>query len=348
MYCFINDYSVIAHPNIMKRMAEINLDQHIGYGFDEICKSARHLLRIKIGNPWARVFFVVGGTQANMSVISSLLKSAEAAICANTGHIFVHETGAIEATGHRVITIDTPDGKLTPALVEKVLSQYKERPHVVKPKLVYISNSTEIGTIYNRAEIKALHDCCKAHNLFFFCDGARIGSALTSEGNDLTLHDFAELTDVFYIGGTKNGALMGEAVIFNDPKMGEDYDMVMKQRGALLAKGWILGLQFYELFKDDLYWDLARHANQMAKKISSAFKDNDFKMLTDSHTNQVFPILTYAQRDKLSEKWGFELWSPIDDEKAAYRFVAAWNTDEEMVEDLCRDIKKLRDLEIKH
>ncbi len=342
MYGFINDYSVIAHPNIMKRMSEINLDQHIGYGFDEICKSARHLLRIKIGNPWARIFFVVGGTQANMSVISSLLKSAEAAICANTGHIFVHETGAIEATGHRVITIDTPDGKLTPAHIEKVLMQYMERPHVVKPKLVYISDSTEIGTFYTKAELKALHDYCKSHNLYFFCDGARMGSALTAEGNDLTLHDFAELTDVFYIGGTKNGALMGEAVIFNDPKLGEDYDMVMKQRGALLAKGWILGLQFYELFKNDLYWDLARHANAMAKKIATAFKENGIQMLTDSHTNQVFPILTHAQKDTLSQKWGFEYWGPVDEEKDAFRFVAAWNTEEEKVDELCEDIIKLR------
>lgn len=341
MYNFINDYSVIAHPNIIKRMTEINLEQNIGYGFDDICKNARHLLRVKTGNPWARIFFVVGGTQANMSVIASLLKSAEAAVCANTGHIFTHETGAIEATGHRVITIDTPDGKLTPAHVEKVLQQYTQRPHVVKPKLVYISDSTEIGTIYTRAEVKALHDCCKEHHLYFYCDGARLGSALTAEGNDLTLHDFAELTDVFYIGGTKNGAMMGEAVIFNDPQLGENYDMVMKQRGALLAKGWILGVQFEELFRNDLYWDLARHANKMAGKIKKAFKENGFQMLTDSPTNQLFPILKKTQIEQLSQKWGFELWDDIDEETASVRFVTSWNTEEQQVDELVKDIALL-------
>lgn len=341
MYSFINDYCVVAHPNIMKRLNNICLDQHIGYGEDEICQHAKDIIRAEIGNPEAAIYFVVGGTQANMSVISSLLKSPEAAICADSGHIFTHETGAIEATGHRVITAKTVNGKILPESIEKVLDQYSMRPHVCKPKLVYVSDSTEIGTIYTKAELKALHDCCKAHDLYFYLDGARLGSALTAEGNDLTLKDLTELTDVFYIGGTKNGALMGEAVIFNDPKLGSDYDMVMKQRGALLAKGWILGLQFEELFTDGLYFKMARRANEMAARLSKGFEDNGFKMLTHSTTNQIFPILKKTQIETLAKSFGFEIWEDIDEETASIRFVTTWLTPEEEVDKLIAILKEL-------
>ena len=341
MYSFINDYCMVAHPNIMKRLNNICLDQHIGYGEDEICQHAKDIIRAEIGNPEAAIYFVVGGTQANMSVISSLLKSPEAAICADSGHIFTHETGAIEATGHRVITAKTVNGKILPESIEKVLDQYSMRPHVCKPKLVYVSDSTEIGTIYTKAELKALHDCCKAHDLYFYLDGARLGSALTAEGNDLTLKDLTELTDVFYIGGTKNGALMGEAVIFNDPKLGSDYDMVMKQRGALLAKGWILGVQFEELFTDGLYFKMARRANEMAARLSKGFEDNGFKMLTHSTTNQIFPILKKTQIETLAKSFGFEIWEDIDEETASIRFVTTWLTPEEEVDKLIAILKEL-------
>lgn len=341
MYNFKNDYSEGAHPSILKKLIETNLAQQSGYGEDEYSAQAKALIRQKISNPNASIYFVSGGTQTNLLVISTLLQAHEAVISAKSGHIFSHETGAIEATGHRVITVDSNDGKLQPAQIEKVLGDYSLRPHVVKPRMVYVSNSTEIGTIYQKAELESLSDFCRSQNLWLFLDGARLGQALTAENNDLTFEDIAQYTDVFYIGGTKNGALLGEAIVFNSPQIAPDFDYVLKQKGALLAKGRVLGVQFLELFKGDLYFDLASHANKMAMKISAALQRKGHSFLTDSTTNQIFPVLPKKLIEKLSQKYEFYNWSVIDEDTSAVRLITSWATDEMMVDEFIEDIETL-------
>lgn len=338
MYNFKNDYSEGAHPSILKRLMETNLVQQQGYGEDEYSAKAKEFIKQRVNNPEASIYFVSGGTQTNLLVISTLLKAHEAVISARTGHIFSHETGAIEATGHRVITIDTSDGKIGPLGIEKVLSEYSLRPHVVKPKMVYISNSTEIGTIYGKDELAALAEFCESHDLLLFLDGARLAQALTAENNDLTLADVARLTDVFYIGGTKNGALLGEAIVFNKPDLAPEFDYVLKQKGALLAKGRVLGIQFLELFKDDLYFELGRHANRMAMKLSVALKKKGYSFLTDSMTNQIFPILPNELIARLREKYLFYEWTVIDDGHSAIRLITSWSTDEKAVDRFIEDL----------
>lgn len=340
MYNFKNDYSEGAHPNILNKLIETNLEQHLGYGEDDYSNQAKELLKQKINNPKASIYFVSGGTQTNLLVISTLLQVHEAVISAKTGHIYAHETGAIEATGHRVITVDTNDGKIKPADIQKVLQDYSLRPHVVKPKMVYVSNSTEIGTIYNKTELQQLSEFCKAQSLLLFLDGARLGHALTAENNDLNLADIAQLTDVFYIGGTKNGALLGEAIVFNKPDLAPEFDYVLKQKGALLAKGRLLGIQFLELFKEDLYFDLAKHANNMAMKIADAVKENGYSFLTQSITNQIFPILPKTLIEKLNQKYLFYEWAVIDENKSAIRIITSWTTEERKVEEFIADLKQ--------
>lgn len=338
MYNFKNDYSEGAHPNILNKLVETNLLQQSGYGEDAYSIAAKERLQQQLNNPEAAIYFVSGGTQTNLLVISTLLNLHEAVISAETGHIFVHETGAIEAVGHRVITVTTTDGKLSPKAIQTVLTDYSLRPHVVKPKLVYISNSTEIGTIYSKKELQELSACCKAHQLILFMDGARLGHALTAESNDLTLADLSKLTDVFYIGGTKNGALLGEAIVFNSPDLAPEFDYVLKQKGALLAKGRILGIQFLELFKDNLYFDLAKHANRMAGKIATAIQENGYSFLTPPVTNQLFPILPQSLIKQLSEKYVFYEWKVMDDQHSVVRLITSWATDEHMVDELIHDL----------
>lgn len=338
MYSFKNDYSEGAHPSILNKIMETNLVQQLGYGEDSYSIQAKAIIKKKIENPEAAIYFVSGGTQANMLVVSSLLQAHEAVISAKTGHIFSHETGAIEATGHRIITIDSNDGKLRPSDIEDTLKAYSLRPHVVKPKMVYISNSTEIGTIYKKAELKALSDFCKSHQLWLFLDGARLGHALTAEDNDLSLADVAKYTDVFYIGGTKNGALLGEAVVFSRPDLLPDFDYILKQKGALLAKGRVLGIQFLELLKDDLYFDLASHANRMAMKMATALKEKGFSFLTQSTTNQIFPIMPIVLIDALSQNYSFYEWTAVDEHHSAVRLITSWATDEEKVDEFIRDL----------
>jgi len=338
MYNFKNDYSEGAHPNILNKLIETNLVQHLGYGEDDYSNQAKEILKQKIANTEASIYFVSGGTQTNLLVISTLLQVHEAVISAKTGHIYAHESGAIEATGHRVITVDTAEGKIKPADIQKVLNDYSLRPHVVKPKMVYVSNSTEIGTIYSKTELQQLSEFCKAKNLLLFLDGARLGHALTAKNNDLTLADIAQLTDVFYIGGTKNGALLGEAIVFNNRDLAPEFDYVLKQKGALLAKGRLLGIQFLELFKEDLYFDLAKHANIMAMKIANAVKANGYSFLTQSTTNQIFPILPKKLIEKLNQKYLFYEWAVIDENKSAIRLITSWTTDERKVDEFIADL----------
>ena len=338
MYNFKNDYSEGGHPNILNKLIETNLTQQLGYGDDEYSVQAKELLRGKIDNPNADIYFVSGGTQTNLLVISTLLQVHEAVISAKTGHIFAHETGAIEATGHRVITIETNDGKIYPKDIESTLQEYTLRPHVVKPRMVYISNSTEIGTIYTKSELTDLSLFCKQHNLLLFVDGARLGHALTAQNNDLKLSDISKLTDVFYIGGTKNGALLGEAIVFNNPDIAPDFDYALKQKGALLAKGRVLGIQFLELFRDNLYFDLAAHANKMAMKITNAIKQKGYSFLTDSTTNQIFPILPKDVIKKLETKYLFYEWAAIDSNNSAVRIITSWATNESVVDEFISDL----------
>lgn len=338
MYSFTNDYSEGAHENILKAFLDSNLKQSSGYGLDEYCEKAKDILKNVLKNDNIDIHFIPGGTQVNLICISSFLKQYEAAIAADTGHIAVHETGAIEACGHKVITASSSNGKLTVDKIAKILKIHTDE-HMVKPKLVYISNSTEIGTIYKKQELIDLYTYCKEKDLLFFIDGARMGSAITSKENDLQLHDFVNLCDAFYIGGTKNGALFGEALIICNDSLKQDFRYNIKQKGALLAKGRLLGIQFMELFKDDLFFNLAKHANEMAELIQDALIEQNYKLLIKSPTNQIFPILPNSSMKKLKEKYSFNIWEEYDENHTVIRLVTSWATDKEKVLEFIEDLK---------
>lgn len=341
MYSFKNDYSEGAHERILNALQESNLEQCEGYGEDIYTQKAVEVLKQKIGREDIFIHFLTGGTQTNLIAISSFLRPHEAVIGANTAHVEVHETGAIEATGHKVLTVDVSDGKIGPDQVKTVLDAHTDE-HMVKPKLVYISDSTEIGTIYNKTELENLSYFCRENNLILFVDGARLGSALCSEENDLTLTDLSNLTDAFYIGGTKNGALLGEALVICKEALEEDFRYLMKQRGSLLAKGKILGIQFLELFKDDLYFNLARHANNMASILRNEISNLGYEFLTDSPTNQIFPILPNSFIKELEKKYLFIIWGKEDENTSSIRLVTSWATKEEAVYEFITDLKKIK------
>ncbi len=325
-FSFKNDYSEGCHPSILDALVRYNLDQQAGYGEDEYSLKAKDLIRAKINNQDSEVFLVSGGTQANLIVISAVLRPYQAAVSASTGHILNNETGAIEATGHKILSIEKHDGKLTPQDIIPVLENHRNIPHQVMPKLVYISNSTELGTIYSLQELEELSAFCRENKLYLFMDGARIGHGLTSEISDLSLEKVAELTDIFYLGGTKNGALIGEAIVVNNKELQEDFAFSIKQKGALLAKGRLLGIQFLELMKDDLYFDLARQANQQAMKMKKAMEKRGVAFLADTYTNQIFPILNNHLIEILSERFEFYVWKKINEEYSAVRLITSWNT----------------------
>jgi threonine aldolase len=343
MYSFTNDYSEGAHPRILNALVESNLEQTEGYGEDIYCQKAAALIKERAGRNDIAVHFFSGGTQTNLTAISAFLRPHEAAIAADTGHILVHETGAIEATGHKIISIPVSDGKINSGHIQAVLEAHTDE-HMVKPKLVYISNSTEIGTIYRKNELQELFRFCQDHHLYLFMDGARLGSALCSPESDLNLSDLGFLTDAFYIGGTKNGALLGEALIICNNSLQEDFRFHLKQKGAMLAKGRLFGIQFLELFKDDLYFDLARHANKMAELLRNAIRNEGFQFLTHSTTNQIFPILPDPLIDKLQKKYSFIIWSKKNQTHSAIRLVTSWATQEEAVLAFIEDLKNMRQL----
>ncbi|HED38478.1 MAG TPA: aminotransferase class I/II-fold pyridoxal phosphate-dependent enzyme [Ignavibacteria bacterium] len=337
---FKDDYSEGAHPNILQALNKTNLVQENGYGMDAYCEKAIKLIRAKIDNSNIDIHFISAGTQANLIVLSSALKPYESVISADTAYIAVYG-GPIEATGHKINTVLTENRKLTPEDVKSVLDQHSDE-HMVKPKIVSISNSTEVGSIYNKKELTGLSDFCKQNDLFLYLDGARLGSALTSEYNDLTLSDIAKLVDAFYIGGTKNGALLGEAIVICNDNIKKDFRYNLKQKGGLLAKGRILGIQFLELFTNDLFFDLGKHANLMATKLSKEISNLGYEFLTQPVSNQIFPIFQNDLIDKLSEKYGFYVWQKIDDKKSAIRLVTSWATKEENVESFVVDLKSQR------
>lgn len=331
MYSFTNDYSEGAHPRILEALLNTNLTQHSSYSLDTHTRHAIQLIRQEACCPQGDVHLIVGGTQTNLITISTALRPYQAVISASTGHINVHETGAIEATGHKVLAMPATDGKLTPRMVEEALDFHTDE-HMVQPKMVYISNSTEVGTQYTKAELEGLHHICRQKNLYLFMDGARMGSALTSPANDLTLADIAALTDVFYIGGTKNGALFGEALVIVRDELKPDFRYMIKQRGAMLAKGWLLGIQFEELFQNNLFYDMASHANEMAAKLKKALTDKGCSFACNSCTNQLFPVLEDEQIEKLKKDFTFNMDHRVDASRSCIRLVTSWATTQEGVD----------------
>jgi threonine aldolase len=330
-YSFYNDYSEGAHPRILEALTKSNTVQESGYGEDSFSREAASLIKERIKNPDAAVHFVSGGTQANLIVLASMMKPFEAVIAAKTAHINVHEAGAIEATGHKVISVESSDGKIKPDQVEQQVRFHSDE-HMVKPKVVFVSDATELGTVYTKKELEEVSKVCKKNNLYLYLDGARLGSALTAKGSDKTLSVVSDLVDIFYIGGTKNGALLGEAVVINNPTLQTDFRYYLKQHGALLAKGRVLGIQFLELFKDDLFFDLSRHANEMAGQLVDGIANQGHRFLAESSTNQIFPILPNSTIEQLKEKYGFYVWSEVDAESSAIRLVTSWATPQEAVD----------------
>lgn len=341
MYSFKNDYSEGAHPRILNALIESNFEQTEGYGEDYYTIKAIEFLKNKIKNNNIHIHFFTGGTSTNLTSISAFLRSHEAVIAANTGHIFVHETGAIEATGHKVISVEVMDGKLNTRHIKSVLDIHTDE-HMVKPKLVYISNPTEVGSIYTKNELEQISNFCRENNLILFIDGARLGSALCSNENDIELSDLGRLADAFYIGGTKNGALLGEALVICKDSLKDDFRFNMKQKGALMAKGRILGIQFLELFKDNLYFELAIHANNMASLLSKEISSMGYKFLSYSPTNQIFPILPNEVIKELQEKYLFYIWEKVDDNNSSIRLVTSWATSKDAVENFINDLKILQ------
>ena len=340
MNLFSSDYCEGAHPRIMEALARTNFEQTEGYEEDPYCDNARALIRKAIDCPACDIYFLSGGTQTNMPFIAHALKPWQAVIAAETGHICTHETGAIEATGHKIIAMPAEDGKLTPQLIQAAVDAHTDH-HMVAPKMVYLSDSTEIGTIYTKAELSAIRRVCDRNSLYLYMDGARLASALTAPGNDLSLTDFPELCDAFYIGGTKCGALFGEALVLVNPALAEDFNFTLKQRGGLFAKGRILGIQFGELFKDNLYLELGAHANALAARLKSAFEDKGFPFLVDSPSNQIFPILPNELITALREKTAFRDQEVIDEGHTAVRFVTSWAMTDAMVDAFIEDLNRL-------
>lgn len=338
-YSFLDDYSEGCHLRILDALANSNMIQQTAYGEDEYTREAKALIQAQLGNQHSEIYFVAGGTLANVIIVASSLRSHEAVIASNIGHMVVRETGAIEATGHKIIAVPSMEGKLTPRDIQVALDNNAHFPHMARPRLVYISNATEVGTLYTKAELAAISSICKANNLLLLLDGARLGAALSAEKNDLALSDIAELTDVFWIGGTKAGALLGEAIVINNEDLADDFSFHIKQRGALLAKGRLLGLQFLELFKDGLYFEATGYANNMAKKLSAAIIGNGFELAAETQTNQIFPVLPNRLINTLNESFSFYIWEKVDDQRSTIRLVTSWATDEKQVDAFIRLIE---------
>ncbi len=337
-YSFLDDYSEGCHPDILQALMRTNMSQQTAYGADEYSANARQLIQNHLGDHSSSVYFVAGGTMANIIIISSVLRSHEAVISASSGHIATRETGAIEAVGHKIITANKPDGKLTPEDVQRIIMDNAHAPHMAKPRLVYISNAAETGRIYRKSELEVLSQCCRDNDLIFFLDGARLGAALTSPVNDVSLADLARLTDVFWIGGTKAGALIGEAIVINRANFSKDFDFHIKQRGALLAKGRLLGLQFQELFGKDLFFTASRKANDLAGELSQAITATGYALLSPTETNQVFPVLPNALIERLGVHFQFYNWQSYDADHSVLRLVTSWATETRSIE---RFISKL-------
>ena len=344
MYSFRNDYSEGCHPRILEALSRTNLEQTPGYGLDPHCQQAAALIRAAIQCPEAAVHFLVGGTQTNQTALAAFLRPHQCALAADTGHINVHETGAIEATGHKVVTLPHQNGKITPEMI-RAMAQAHPDEHMVKPALVYLSQSTELGTVYTRAELEAISACCRELGLLLYLDGARLACALAAEACDLTLPDLARLCDAFYIGGTKCGALFGEALVILREELKADFRYHIKQRGAMLAKGRLLGLQFGELFRDDLYFQLGRHAVGLAQQLQTGLERLGFPMLITSPTNQIFPIFSNELLPLLGRLCIYEVNCHPDSDHTAVRLVTSWATPAEDVSGFLRELEQALSLQ---
>lgn len=337
MLHFDSDYMEGAHPKILERLLETNMQKTTGYGTDDYCESARNKIREACHCPEAEIYFFTGGTQTNATVIDAMLHSYEGVIAANTGHISVHEAGAIEASGHKVLEVQSNNGKLSSEVVEEYMKNFTEdgtRDHMVAPGMVYISQPTEYGTIYTKEELKQLSLVCRQYNIHLYLDGARLGYGLMANGADVTLEDIAEYCDAFYIGGTKVGALFGEAVVITPKVRIKQFFTIMKQHGAVLAKGRLLGIQFDTLFTDNLYYEISKHAISMAVKLKEGFAQKGYQFYIDSSTNQQFIVLKANQLEKLSKHVSFSFWEKLNDEETVERFATSWATTNEDVDAL--------------
>ena len=336
-YSFKNDYSELAHPKVLEKLSSLGNTQFEGYGLDKYSHEASTLIRDKINMNSCDIHFVSGGTHANLITLSSMLRPHQAVISCDMGHIFTNETGAIEATGHKICTSPGTDGKLYPKDIEHVLAKH-DNEHRVKPKVVFISHSTEIGTVYTKDELMTLSKICKDNELYLYVDGARLGQGINSHACDLTYHDIATFADAFYIGGTKNGALFGEAIVITNDCLKEDFRFFLKQRGGLMAKGAVIGLQFLALFEDDLFDELAKRANDTANRLAKGIESLGIGFLTKTFSNQVFPIFPTELSNKLHDLYGFYNWTKVDDNKVAARLVVSWATPEKIVDDLIKNL----------
>ena len=337
MIQFQCDYNEGAAPQILQRMLETNMEQTVGYGMDDYCEHARQLIREACEAPEAYVQFLVGGTQTNATVISATLRPYQGVLCASTGHINVHETGAIEHTGHKVLPLPSDNGLITAQQVEEALLAHfndGSAEHMVQPGMVYVSYPSEVGTLYTKEELEKISQVCHKYEIPLFVDGARLGYGLMSPASDLMLADLARLADVFYIGGTKQGALFGEAVVISNKTIQKDFRYNLKQNGGMLAKGRLLGLQFETLFTDNLYFDLAKHAIDEAMRIKQALLTKGYQFMKESPTNQQFPILTNAKYEELSKEFLFDYCCRMDEGHVAVRICTSWGTKSENVDKL--------------
>lgn len=334
MFSFLDDYSEGAHPDILRALTESNLTQEGPYGTDSHSQDAALRIKAHLGDGFqGAIHFVASGTMANIVSIASCLRPHEAVIAVNSGHIVAREAGAIEATGHKLITVPAVDGKLTPEAIEAALAGNAHFPHMAKPRLVYLSNASETGTIYTLAQLRSISDLARRHGLLVFLDGARLAAALASSKNDASLADIAALVDIFWIGGTKVGALLGEAIVVSNPALAEDFAFHIKQRGGMLAKGRLLGIQFQQLFGPQLLFaSLARHANAMAAKLAAGILAAGYQLSAETETNQLFPVLPNTVIASLQPHFAFYVWSKVDDGSSVVRLVTSWATEEAQVD----------------
>ena len=341
MILFNSDYTEGAHPKILDLLQKTNMEQTTGYGEDHYCEKAKRLISQQCNRTDIDVHFLVGGTQANLTAITAALRPHQGVISTEGGHISVHESGAVEATGHKVITVNGKDGKLLATHVEAICEAHLAdvtREHTVQPKMAYISNATECGTVYTRGELADLSRACKKYNLYLYMDGARLGYALACKKNDLDLEAIAQYCDLFYIGGTKQGTLFGEALVITNPCLKPDFRYIIKQRGGMLAKGRLLGLQFTAMFEDKLYFDLSRHANDQAERIRMACADAGIPFHFQSDANQIFVVLSDRQIELLNHRYVFSYWERVDASHSAVRICTSWATTEDNVDSLIRDL----------
>ena len=344
MIYFTSDYCEGCHERILGRMMETNYEQTPGYGTDHHCQAAAGYIKAECKREDIQVHFLVGGTQTNLTVIAAALRPHQAVVCAESGHIHVHETAAVEATGHKCLTLPSPDGKITAGQVAELVHLHRideSMEHTAQPKMVYISNPTEYGTIYSLAELEALSSVCRDNGLFLFLDGARLGYGLQCRENDVTMADLARLCDAFYIGGTKVGALFGEALVLTNPALQEDFRYLIKQRGGMLAKGRLLGIQFETLFEDGLYYQISDHALRMADILRQALLEAGFPMQVNSPTNQLFPIVPDTILERIREKYAVTYMNRVDAEHSCIRLCTSWATKEDDVRAFCADLRNM-------